>query len=88
MRTSSDTSAEPLVAVAVNADPAESHLRRVATDRLPESLVIQSVTDTTGAAASTLAAPASLHRWLLQAALALVLIDTALACYFGRGGGA
>ena len=85
---SSDASAEPLVAIAVNADPTESHLRRVALDRLPDSLVLRNVADSADASATTLSAPASLHRWLLQAALALVLIDTALACYFGRGGGA
>ncbi len=79
---------EPLLAIAVNGDPKESSLRRVATDRLPESLIIRSAGNARASSEDSLAAPASLHRWLLQAALALVLIDTALACYFGRGGGA
>ena len=76
----------PVSVVAVNADPAESRLRRVATDTLPDELRIERRASY-GGAEGVRVEPASIHRWLLQAALALVLVDTALACWFGRGGG-
>ncbi|TWT99746.1 hypothetical protein Pla108_06890 [Botrimarina colliarenosi] len=71
--------------VAVNPDPGESDPATVATEQLPESLTVRRVLG--DVASETVAAPTPLHRWLLYGALALALIEPAMACFFGRGNG-
>lgn len=76
----------PDAAVAVNVDPLECDPSTVVPDRLPESLKVRrSVGDASSDAAAT--APTPLHRWLLYTALALALVEPAMACWFGRGSG-
>ncbi|MEM1305642.1 MAG: hypothetical protein AAGG46_12135, partial [Planctomycetota bacterium] len=70
-------------AVGVNASPAESDLTRVAIDSLPDSVTVRRVS-TRAAAGDALPASTGVHRTLLLAALVLVLLETALAYWFGR----
>ena len=75
----------PSGAVAVNVHPAEGDLRRVQPNELPSSLRVRRVAADETGAGDTLTGPAPLHRWLLYGALALVLTESGLACWFGRG---
>lgn len=77
----------PTGAVAINLDPAESDPTTVATDRLPESLTVRRTAGDAAAEKAATAAPTPIHRWLLYGALALALIEPAMACLFGRGSG-
>lgn len=77
----------PTGAVAINLDPAESDPTTVATDRLPESLTVRRTAGDATAEKAATAAPTPIHRWLLYGALALALIEPAMACLFGRGSG-
>lgn len=77
----------PAGAIAVNTDPAESDPQVVATDQLPESLTVRRTAGDAAAEQSATAAPTPIHRWLLYGALALALIEPAMACLFGRGSG-
>lgn len=74
----------PTDAFAVNVDPGESDPRRTPLDRLPESLNVRSDGDH-GGAIDGVVASTPIHRWLLYGALALALMDPAMACLFGRG---
>lgn len=80
------TDEAPTGAVAINIDPAESDSVTVATDRLPSALKVRRGLNGTDAASETTAAPTPIHRWLLYGALALALIEPAMACLFGRSG--
>ena len=71
-------------AAAANADPVESSMRRVALDTLPDWLTVQQG-EASSTASGGLGSQASIHRLLIQLALLLALLDTALASWFGRG---
>ncbi len=77
----------PLDAAAVNPDPRESDLSRVAASALPAELRLRSVDSDASSAGAGLVAPAGIHRGLLLAALLLVLVETFLAYWFGRAAG-
>lgn len=74
----------PVGAATANARTEESNLKRVSLSTLPEWVRVRE-----GAGADPgdqrAGGKASLHRWLIQLALLLVLVETALACWFGRG---
>lgn len=77
----------PDSAVAVNIDPAESDPTTVAVDLLPESLTVRRAVGDAASESAAAAAPTPIHRWLLYGALALALMEPAVACLFGRGSG-
>jgi hypothetical protein len=77
----------PDAAVAVNVDPAESDPTTVAVDLLPESLTVRRAVGDAASESAAAAAPTPIHRWLLYGALALALMEPAVACLFGRGSG-
>lgn len=77
----------PTGAVAVNTSAGESDPATVAVERLPESLTIRRAESGAAAERAATAAPTPIHRWLLYGALALALIEPAMACLFGRSSG-
>lgn len=85
-RARADSTPAAVAAVAVNPDPRESDLRRVPLGSLPAELQRRSVTGADDDR-TQLVAPTGIHRGLLLAALALVLVETLLAYLFGRSAG-
>lgn len=75
---------------AVNVDPGESDLTKIAPDELRDEVWPGVPFEpfgwqaSPGGAATPTTRRDSLHRWLLLAALALLLTETALACWLGR----
>ena len=70
---------------AVNPDPAESALTRVATDNLPNWISVRRASDLGAGILGDAVSRASAHRLLILAAIVLVLVESALACWFGKG---
>ncbi|TWT42875.1 hypothetical protein Pla111_25130 [Botrimarina hoheduenensis] len=68
---------------AVNTSAVESSLSRIDPRSLPATLSVLTTDDWNGAHDST-AAQTPLHRLLLYAALTLAILETVLACQFGR----
>ncbi|QDV74849.1 hypothetical protein K2D_31070 [Planctomycetes bacterium K2D] len=77
----------PDSAVAVNVDSAESDPMTVAVELLPDSLTVRRAVGDAASESAAAAAPTPIHRWLLYGALALALMEPAVACLFGRGSG-
>lgn len=77
----------PVGAAAINLDPAESDPASLSADRLPESITWRRASGDATAATDAASQPTPIHRWLLYGALALALIEPAMACRFGRSGG-
>lgn len=77
----------PTAATAVNVDPGESDPASVPADRLPASLRVRRTAGESSTDSVAGANPTPIHRWLLYGALALALVEPALACLFGRGSG-
>lgn len=71
--------------VAVNLDPSESDLTRVALDSLSPQLTVRPATTATQRVVEAFGGNAGIHRTLLLLALALVLTESVVACLFGRG---
>jgi len=71
----------------VNPSGAESDTQRLRADQLPPAIAIRQANWRSDASAPELIRPVGIHRHLLLAALLLVLIETWLACQFGRGAG-
>ncbi len=72
-------------AVAVNLNPSESDFKRVAIDSLASQLSVRPATSATQRVMEAFGGNAGIHRTLLLLALALVLTESVLACWFGRG---
>lgn len=74
---------DALAAIDVNIAAAESDLSRVSASALPSTIRVRRVA-TRSSAADALPASTGIHRLLLLAALGLVLLETALAYWWGR----
>ena len=70
---------------AVNIDTIESNLDRVDSASLPQQITVRRTPRRNGDSAPALAQPTGIHHGLLLGALGLVLLETALASWFGRG---
>lgn len=81
------TGEPPVGATAINLDPSESDPASLSADRLPESITWRRATGDVGSAGDAASQPTPIHRWLIYGALALALIEPAMACRFGRSGG-
>ncbi len=78
----STASNEPLSVATVNVPGTESGLTRVATDSLPDSFQVQTTTGDLQRTLANVGATTDLHRWLLYAVLALLLIESVMAWAF------
>lgn len=84
-QSAADASPNPgdaLSMTAVNVDPQESNLSRIDLSRLPKSLAVRAASNISSRDAS-IVSDTSIHRPLLYAVLALVLLDSILAWWFG-----
>ncbi|MEX2168805.1 MAG: BatA domain-containing protein [Pirellulales bacterium] len=75
----------PLEKFAVNIDVRESDLTRAEVSSLPPELNVRTVVEESSVVVAELGTDSRLHRILLTAVLALLLMETLLAWRFGRG---
>ncbi len=68
--------------VAVNVPASESNLAQVAVEALPASLVVQTAAPNATGTAREVIAETAIHRWLLYAVLALLLVESVMAWAF------
>ena len=76
---------QPIQVSEVNSPPAESDTSRLRPADLPPAIAIRQADWQASAAAPELIRPVGIHRHLILAAIALALLETWLACQFGRG---
>jgi hypothetical protein len=82
-----DAASSAVAALAVNIDPAESDPTPIDAARLPAAFRVEQASRDAGTTqAITAAGRAELARWLLTLALVLLLVEGAVACWFGRRG--
>ncbi len=81
----STTGDVPLAMESVNVDPRESDLARVDIEQLHAAIKLRRDYSASGIGQGGLASSTPLHRWLLHAVLGLLLLESVLAWWFGRG---
>ncbi|MEM8864468.1 MAG: BatA domain-containing protein [Planctomycetota bacterium] len=75
----------PAYLAAVNTPPAESDVTRIAESKLPAELAVRRAAAEPNTPDADLVRPVGIHRGLLLSAIGLVLLETWLAYWFGRG---